>query len=79
MTSLTDLRMTCARCQAVSGAGARFCESCGAPLMAACPLCGVAVAMGARFCRGCGGSLGPASARPGELDAPAVGVGFRAC
>jgi class 3 adenylate cyclase len=71
MTSLTDLRMTCARCQAVSGAGARFCESCGAPLMAACPLCGVAVAMGARFCRGCGGSLGPASARPGELDAPA--------
>ena len=72
MTShdLADLRMTCARCEAVSGPGSRFCESCGAPLMAACPRCGVAVAAGARFCRGCGGSLGPAHPHPGEGSAP---------
>jgi class 3 adenylate cyclase len=51
------LRMTCARCEAVSREGARFCESCGASLFVACPRCGVDVAAGARFCRRCGGAL----------------------
>jgi class 3 adenylate cyclase len=69
--SLPDLRMTCARCEAVSGEGSRFCESCGAPLLAPCPRCGVEVAAGARFCRQCGGSLGPVPASNRGIDGPA--------
>jgi class 3 adenylate cyclase len=49
------LPMTCARCEAESREGARFCESCGATLLVACARCGASVAAGARFCRQCGG------------------------
>ncbi|WP_162249800.1 MULTISPECIES: adenylate/guanylate cyclase domain-containing protein [unclassified Nocardioides] len=39
--------------------GARFCFSCGTPLLpASCPTCGTAVVTGARFCSGCGHDLG---------------------
>jgi class 3 adenylate cyclase/tetratricopeptide (TPR) repeat protein len=46
--------VTCARCQATSREGARFCEQCGARLARACPSCGAEVAAEARFCGGCG-------------------------
>ena len=46
--------MTCARCQAETPAGARFCAACGAPVGAVCPRCGDPVVAGQRFCSGCG-------------------------
>ena len=68
MTGHPELRMTCTRCDAVSGEGSRFCGDCGAPLHAACPRCGVEVAAGARFCRHCGRSLGPQRGLDGPAD-----------
>ena len=56
--------MTCPRCQAQSGAGARFCEQCGAKLGRTCSSCGVEVAAGARFCGACGTPLTNAASGP---------------
>jgi len=56
--------VTCPRCQAQSGAGARFCEQCGAKLGRTCSSCGVEVAAGARFCGACGTPLTNAASGP---------------
>jgi class 3 adenylate cyclase/tetratricopeptide (TPR) repeat protein len=60
--------MTCARCQAETPAGARFCAACGAPVGTACPQCGAAVIVGQRFCTGCGSEVA-ASASPASIAA----------
>ncbi len=47
----------CQRCKTANVASARFCMSCGAPLVAVCSTCGTQIESGARFCIGCGASL----------------------
>ncbi|MEW6690953.1 MAG: adenylate/guanylate cyclase domain-containing protein, partial [Pseudomonadota bacterium] len=49
--------MKCARCQVENRAGLKFCEDCGARLIAACPSCGAEITPGKRFCGSCGTSL----------------------
>jgi hypothetical protein len=67
--------MQCPQCRADNDAGLRFCESCGAKLVAMCPSCGHELKPQANFCGHCGASLsGPAApqaAAPPEL-APAA-------
>ena len=55
----------CSQCGAENKDGARFCESCGAPLQQAnqgnptfCPQCGAQLAPGASFCPSCGYRVG---------------------
>jgi class 3 adenylate cyclase/tetratricopeptide (TPR) repeat protein len=45
---------TCAVCGAGLGPDARFCASCGAPVVVACSSCGAALTPGDRFCSRCG-------------------------
>ena len=54
--------MSCAECETINPAGARYCMSCGAALAGACPACGEAVAAAQRFCGACGAALGRAPA-----------------
>jgi predicted amidophosphoribosyltransferase len=46
----------CPKCRAEVPAGARFCGSCGAPVVRAipCPGCKTEVPAGAKFCMNCG-------------------------
>ena len=46
--------MKCPRCRAENRIGLRFCEDCGARLVAVCPSCGAEVTPGKRFCGSCG-------------------------
>jgi class 3 adenylate cyclase len=45
--------MTCARCQHENRPGAKFCEECAAPLVAACAACGASLSATAKFCSEC--------------------------
>jgi class 3 adenylate cyclase/tetratricopeptide (TPR) repeat protein len=53
--------MGCPSCRAENPAGARFCNSCGAPQLAACPHCGQDNPPASRFCNGCGSPLAGAA------------------
>jgi class 3 adenylate cyclase/tetratricopeptide (TPR) repeat protein len=63
---------TCAVCGAGLGPDARFCASCGAPVVVACPSCGATLTPGDRFCSRCGQTVptrpedaaGPGPAQP---------------
>lgn len=44
----------CPSCGRFVRAGAKFCDGCGASLLATCPHCGRALRPGAKFCAGCG-------------------------
>lgn len=56
VAALPAAGVTCASCETVGPAGARFCASCGTQLPVArfCTGCGVELAAGARFCGSCG-------------------------
>jgi len=58
----------CATCGAQQPTGAKFCNSCGAPLAVACGACGAALPAGSRFCNECGTPVGDTGApeRPGS-------------
>jgi len=63
--------MGCPSCGAENLAGARFCNSCGAPQAAVCLGCGNANPPGSRFCNACGTPLGaPAPPRQGAATSP---------
>lgn len=54
-------QVICPSCRAVNGAGAKFCNSCGAKLqqtLGVCPSCGTDNQPGAKFCCNCGKPLG---------------------
>ena len=53
--------MKCPRCQAENRAGLRFCEDCGARLVAACPSCGAEFTPGKRYCGSCGAPFSTAT------------------
>jgi class 3 adenylate cyclase len=56
--------MTCARCQHENRPGAKFCEECAAPLVAACAACGASLSGTAKFCSECAHPAGqPAATR----------------
>ena len=66
---------TCASCAADQPEGARFCNSCGAPMAApVCSACSEQLVAGSRFCNGCGApqqataaaAAGPAAAAAGS-------------
>ena len=57
--------VTCASCQTVNPAGAKFCQGCGtalAPKAAHCTNCGTELTAGAKFCPDCGTPTGAAPA-----------------
>ena len=56
--------MKCPRCQAENRIGLRFCEDCGARLVAVCPSCGAEVTPGKRFCGTCGAPFNAPTAQP---------------
>jgi class 3 adenylate cyclase/tetratricopeptide (TPR) repeat protein len=60
--------MGCPSCGAENPAGARFCNSCGAPQAAVCLGCGNSNPPASRFCNACGSALG-AAASPARSDA----------
>ncbi len=49
--------MVCQSCNAENPDTAKFCNSCGAPLLRMCAVCGAGNAPGARFCGECGAAL----------------------
>jgi predicted ATPase/class 3 adenylate cyclase len=49
--------MLCPKCGADNRESAKFCDGCGAPLLAHCPSCGIVARAGARFCDSCGAAL----------------------
>ena len=49
--------MRCSKCGADNREAARFCDGCGAQLLAQCPSCGALPRAGARFCDSCGAAL----------------------
>ena len=49
--------MRCSKCGADNRETARFCDGCGAQLLAQCPSCGALARAGARFCDSCGAAL----------------------
>jgi class 3 adenylate cyclase len=51
------VEQACASCGAVQPSGARFCNSCGAPLQRECPGCGSQQPAAATFCSDCGIAL----------------------
>ena len=55
--------MKCPRCQAENRAGLRFCEDCGARLVAVCPSCRAEVTPGKRFCGSCGAPFNASTAQ----------------
>ena len=72
----------CAQCGTPAPPGAKYCESCGAPLAAAsqpaevkhadedkCAQCGTPAAPGAKFCESCGA---PFAAAPQPVEGPAA-------
>jgi class 3 adenylate cyclase/tetratricopeptide (TPR) repeat protein len=50
--------ISCGECGRENPGGAKFCNSCGAPLLQPCPSCGTQNASDARFCSECGTPLG---------------------
>jgi class 3 adenylate cyclase/tetratricopeptide (TPR) repeat protein len=52
-----DVRVNCRACGAPLGPGARFCASCGTPVVVGCSNCGAELPDGARFCPACGTPL----------------------
>ena len=62
--------VTCGECGRENPEGAKFCNSCGAPLLQPCPSCGTPNAPDARFCSECGTPLG--QTRPSAAPPPAV-------
>ena len=64
--------VSCGECGRENPEGAKFCNSCGAPLLQPCPSCGTRNAPDARFCSECGTPLGgtpaPAAAGPAAPD-----------
>src|SRR3954447_22868072 len=59
--------VSCGECGRENPGGAKFCNSCGAPLLQPCPSCGTPNASDARFCSECGTPLGeksPSAAPP---------------
>jgi len=48
----------CGSCGAANVASARFCSTCGKPLLVACPACSTQNQPGSKFCSNCGGTLG---------------------
>ncbi len=63
--------MRCGSCQTENPAGNRFCEQCGAALLARCPACGVPLRPGSRFCGGCGARVGAEAPTPTPVNTPA--------
>jgi predicted ATPase/class 3 adenylate cyclase len=49
--------MICSNCDNTNPDGARFCNTCGRPLVGGCPVCGAANPPSARFCNQCGTPL----------------------
>jgi class 3 adenylate cyclase/tetratricopeptide (TPR) repeat protein len=49
--------MRCSKCGADNREAARFCDGCGAQMLAQCPSCGTLARSGARFCDSCGAAL----------------------
>jgi class 3 adenylate cyclase/tetratricopeptide (TPR) repeat protein len=49
--------LTCPRCQAGTRDGLRFCEHCGASLLANCPKCAAPIVGNVSFCGSCGAAL----------------------
>ncbi len=62
--------VSCRECGRDNPEGAKFCNSCGAPLLQPCPSCGTPNAPDARFCSECGTPLG--EMRPSAAPTPAV-------
>src|SRR5438128_289107 len=59
----------CRNCRGQNPATAKYCESCGAALVASCPACGTTPSNpSARFCLNCGQALpgAPSPAQPSE-------------
>ena len=48
----------CRGCQTANPPGAKFCSSCGMPIVTGCPECGSETPPDARFCLNCGHQLG---------------------
>lgn len=53
--------LRCPSCNRFVPVGARFCDSCGAPLSAVCSRCGRTVRPGAKFCDSCGAPINPSA------------------
>lgn len=53
-TPVPPVAHRCPSCGRFVRAGAKFCDGCGAALLATCPHCGRALRPGAKFCDGCG-------------------------
>jgi len=49
--------LTCPRCHAQNRDGLKFCEYCGASLLATCPRCGAPIVGAVSFCGSCGSAL----------------------
>ena len=56
--------MDCPHCQDANPQDARFCMSCGDPLLTSCPECGTELPARARFCLNCGHRLTETEADP---------------
>ncbi len=67
--------IACPTCGSEQPSGAKFCNSCGASLVAACTACGALPPPGSRFCNECGTPVG-AAAGPTPA-APATAVASR--
>ena len=58
--------VACPACGHPAGAGARYCEACGAPVVRRCPHCQAEVGASARFCASCGQPLETTAPETGE-------------
>ncbi|MBC7264054.1 MAG: zinc ribbon domain-containing protein [Chloroflexi bacterium] len=58
-TPVPPVAPRCPSCGRFVRAGAKFCDGCGAALLATCPHCGRALRPGAKFCDGCGKPIRP--------------------
>jgi membrane protease subunit (stomatin/prohibitin family) len=57
-TAPSGVSVACPKCQALVPEGAKFCASCGTPMVASvCGKCRTTVPAGAKFCGNCGASL----------------------
>lgn len=60
----------CQECGHENRGSARFCASCGTPLLRICPSCDAAVSVEAKFCDTCGTCLQPSITRDGKATTP---------
>jgi class 3 adenylate cyclase/tetratricopeptide (TPR) repeat protein len=58
--------VTCERCGNANATGRRFCDACGAALVATCSDCGAQNRPGARFCGDCGAQLAGGAGELGD-------------